>query len=466
MSEAPTTREDLGEVNRLGQIVDREALGEVCRSFFDLFGLPIRVIAGDGGMLADAHVEREICGYVNGTNGGRLACAQTVGAVRKLLPTEDEGTLHACFTGAVYRVVPIRYQGRLLGRFVVGPYLPAETREVPRSLLVVDQGIDSDRAREALEEMPRVRIETAERIAAHLRGMLDLILFSGHKAHLTSEMHLLSVRESYRELAEKNSELQRAYDRLRELDRLKSNFLATISHELRTPLTSILGYSEMLTSGLAGELEPEQLEFVGTIHSKGELLLRLISSLLDLGKLEQGHLALQLESLDPMALLKDLRETVVPQAARKEIRISITQPVGALPPFRADPLRLRQVLGNLLDNALKFTPQGGSIALGVRATTLDDGAPDDAHGLVLLALPRGALEFSVADTGIGIPMREHEKIFDAFYQVDGSSTREHGGTGLGLSIVKRLVDAHGGQIRMESKPGEGTTFYVTIPEAE
>jgi len=466
MSEAPTTREDLGEVNRLGQIVDREALGEVCRSFFDLFGLPIRVIAGDGGMLADAHVEREICGYVNGTNGGRLACAQTVGAVRKLLPTEDEGTLHACFTGAVYRVVPIRYQGRLLGRFVVGPYLPAETREVPRSLLVVDQGIDSDRAREALEEMPRVRIETAERIAAHLRGMLDLILFSGHKAHLTSEMHLLSVRESYRELAEKNSELQRAYDRLRELDRLKSNFLATISHELRTPLTSILGYSEMLTSGLAGELAPEQLEFVGTIHSKGELLLRLISSLLDLGKLEQGHLALQLESLDPMALLKDLRETVVPQAARKEIRISITQPVGALPPFRADPLRLRQVLGNLLDNALKFTPQGGSIALGVRATTLDDGAPDDAHGLVLLALPRGALEFSVADTGIGIPMREHEKIFDAFYQVDGSSTREHGGTGLGLSIVKRLVDAHGGQIRMESKPGEGTTFYVTIPEAE
>lgn len=466
MSEAAAAQGELGDVSRLDEIVDREALGEVCRSFFDLFGLPIRVIATDGGMLADAHVERELCGYVNGTIGGRTSCAQTVSAVRRLLPEDDSGTLHACFTGAVYRVVPIRYQGRALGRFVVGPYLPAETREVPRSLLLIDKGISAERAREALEEMPRVRVETAERIAAHLRGMLDLILFSGHKTHLTSEMHLLSVRESYRELAEKNLELQRTYDRLKELDRLKSNFLATVSHELRTPLTSILGYSEMLTTGLAGPLAPEQLEFVGTIHDKGELLLRLISSLLDLGKLEQGHLALQLESVDPLALLKELRSTVVPQAVRREVNVLIEANDSPLPPFRADPLRLRQVLGNLLDNALKFTPAGGTVTLGVRATTLDGGGPDDAHGMVLLALPQGALEFRIADTGIGIPMREHEKIFDAFYQVDGSSTREHGGTGLGLSIVKRLVDAHGGRIRMESKPGAGTTFFVTIPEAE
>jgi signal transduction histidine kinase len=466
MSDARVTSDELGEVARLEQIVDREALGEVCRSFFDLFGLAIRVISTDGAMLADAHVEREVCGYVNGTLGGRTSCAQTVSAVRKLVPDDDAGTLHACFTGAVYRVVPIRYQGRALGRFVVGPYVPAEMLEVPRSLLLVDGHIDANRAREALEEMPRVRIETAERIAAHLRGMLDLILFSGHKTHLTSEMHLLSVRESFRELSEKNAELQRAYDRLKELDRLKSNFLATVSHELRTPLTSILGYSEMLTTGLAGELKPEQLEFIGTIHSKGELLLRLISSLLDLGKLEQGHLALQIEVVDPLALLDDLRTTVLPLAARKDVRVVIAPAEGALPPFRADPLRLRQVLGNLLDNALKFTPQGGTVTLGVRSTTLDSGTPDDAHGMVLLALPRGALEFRIADTGIGIPMREHEKIFDAFYQVDGSSTREHGGTGLGLSIVKRLVDAHGGTIRMESRPGAGTTFFVTIPEAE
>jgi signal transduction histidine kinase len=279
-------------------------------------------------------------------------------------------------------------------------------------------------------------------------------------------MHLLSVRESYRELAEKNDELQRAYDQLKELDRLKSNFLATVSHELRTPLTSILGYSEMLTAGLTGPLTAEQIDFIGTIHNKGELLLKLISSLLDLGKLEQGHLALQLDTLDPVLLLKDLRETVAPLAQRKGIRVEVVAPEGPLPPFRADPLRLRQVLGNLLDNALKFTPRDGTVTLAVRATTLDGGDDGDPYGRALLAVPRGAVEFRVQDTGKGIPAQEHEKIFQAFYQVDGSSTREHGGTGLGLSIVKRLVDAHGGQIRIESEPGRGTTFLVTIPEAD
>jgi two-component system sensor histidine kinase BarA len=466
MTEVAANRNELGDVSRLDDIIDRDALGEVCRSFFDLFGLPIRVISADGNMLADAHAEREICGYVNGTLGGRTSCQQTVSAVRRLIPDEESGTLHACFTGAVYRAVPIQYQGRTLGRVIVGPYLPAETREVPRSLLLIDQRIDATRAREALEEMPRVKLETAERIAAHLRGMLDLILFSGHKAHLTTEMHLLSVRESYRELAEKNDELQRAYDQLKELDRLKSNFLATVSHELRTPLTSILGYSEMLTAGLTGPLTAEQIDFIGTIHNKGELLLKLISSLLDLGKLEQGHLALQLDTLDPVLLLKDLRETVAPLAQRKGIRVEVVAPEGPLPPFRADPLRLRQVLGNLLDNALKFTPRDGTVTLAVRATTLDGGDDGDPYGRALLAVPRGAVEFRVQDTGKGIPAQEHEKIFQAFYQVDGSSTREHGGTGLGLSIVKRLVDAHGGQIRIESEPGRGTTFLVTIPEAD
>ena len=121
--------------------------------------------------------------------------------------------------------------------------------------------------------MPRVRPETAERIAEHLRGVLDLILFSGHRAHLTSAMHLATVRENYRDLAEKNARLQDAYDKLKELDRLKSNFLATVSHELRTPLTSIIGYSEMLQAGIAGDLSEEQASFVETIRSKGELLL-------------------------------------------------------------------------------------------------------------------------------------------------------------------------------------------------
>src|SRR5262249_42897400 len=151
-----------------------------------------------------------------------------------------------------------------------------------------DREIKPEWARVLLDKMPHARTETVGRIADHFKAALDLILFSGHKALITNTMHLASVTESYRQLEEKNLKLQEAVDRLKELDRLKSHLLPTVSHELRTPLTSIIGYSEMLSEGIAGALAPEQKEFVGTIHEKGQQLLSLIMGLLELGKLESG----------------------------------------------------------------------------------------------------------------------------------------------------------------------------------
>jgi len=462
MSGAPDLT--LADVSRIEDIVDKSALNEVCRSFFDLFSIPIRVFSRDGALIADVHETRAICTYVNTLRSGRPACSALVAQVKNLEP--KDGTIeHPCFTGAIYRVVPIDYQGRRLGRFVVGPYFPAELTRVPKSLLALDEDMDSETARAALGEMPRVRRETAERLAAHLTRILDLIIFSGHRAFLTSEMHVASVRESFRELAEKNQDLQEAFDRLKELDRLKSNFLATVSHELRTPLTSIIGYSDMLATGIAGEMNEEQGEFVETIRSKGDHLLALISSLLDLGKLEQGRLTLHVEHMDAPALLEEVATTLAPLAGKKEVQIAI-KVEGSLPGVKADPVRLRQVLFNLTENAVKFSPRQGTVTLGVRGVELDNDDDDGGMGLVLLAAPRRGLELSVSDQGHGIPSGEQSKIFDAFYQVDGSSTREHGGTGLGLSIVKRLVEAHGGEVWVESTPGEGTTFRLTIPEEE
>ena len=465
MTSVVDTELSLAEVARLEDVVDRAALAEVCRSFFELFSLPLRIFSRDGTLLSDVHEEQAICRYVNGIAAGRRACSALVSEVR-LVDPEDGPVEHPCFTGACYRIVPIHYQGRRLGRFVVGPYVPAERREVPRSLLVLDERVDPVAARDALGEMPRVRQETIARISEHLRRVLDLILFSGHRALLTSQMHVASVRESYRELTEKTQSLQEAYDRLRELDRLKSNFLATVSHELRTPLTSIIGYSDMLAAGIAGDLNGEQQEFVETIRSKGDHLLALITSLLDLNKLEQGNLPLSREPVSPASLVEDLAKTVRPQAQKKDVTIEVE--IAERPePIALDSVRVKQVLFNLAENAIKFTPKGGRVRFGVRATEMIDGAgEDDALGLVLMAAPRTAVEFWVADSGIGIPPSEHAKIFDAFYQVDGSSTREHGGTGLGLSIVKRLVDAHGGRVWVESAPGEGATFRFVIPEPD
>jgi signal transduction histidine kinase len=448
-----------GDLTRLEDVVDRETLALVCRSFFDLFGLSIRVFSSDGLLLADVHEERTICRYMNTLPGGRSECGRTVASVKNTVP-RDGIELHPCFTGAVYRVVPIDYQGRQVGRFVIGPFLPGETIEVPKTLLAIDAGVDPARARSLLAEMPRVRRDTAERITTHLSGVLDMLLFSSHRAHLTSEMHVASVRESFRELAEKTARLQEAFDRLRELDRLKSNFLATVSHELRTPLTSIIGYSEMLESGIAGDLSAEQREFVQTIRSKGDQLLALITSLLDLGKLEQGSLRLARDPIDPKSLIEDVVATMRPLAQRKDVAIGAEAPDG-LPPIDGDVVRLKQVLGNLVENAVKFTSAGGSVRLTARESELEP-AEGGGRGAVLLSMPRRAVSVAVIDTGIGIPEADRERIFDAFYQVDGGSTREHGGAGLGLSIVKRLVDAHGGRIEVRSKLGEGTTMTVTF----
>jgi two-component system sensor histidine kinase BarA len=457
---ATTPPDMLDEVLRLEDLVDREAMDELCKSFLALFGIAVRVYSSEGMMLADASAEQDVCAYVNTTVDGRKACGTTVSAVKLRDPGDEGDVLHPCFTGAAYRIIAIRYEGRKIGRLIIGPFLPATVQEAPPTLLLVDPGIEPERARSLLMKMPRAKPETITRIASHLKAALDLILFSGHKQLLTSKMHLASVRESFRSLEDKTAKLQEAYDRLKELDRLKSNFLATVSHELRTPLTSIIGYSEMLAEGLAGELQPEQKEFVQTIHEKGEQLLALIMGLLDLSKLESGTMSMRKNAVRIEAVLNEVLSTLAPTARKKNVnlRVELATDLGEI---KGDPERLRQVFINLVDNALKFTPPGGSVTM--RARNSGASPDDDDAGMALLAPLRNEIEIRVLDTGIGIPERERAKVFDAFYQVDSSSTREYGGTGLGLSIVKRLVEAHGGTVSIDANVPQGTQFIVRIP---
>jgi two-component system sensor histidine kinase BarA len=233
-----------------------------------------------------------------------------------------------------------------------------------------------------------------------------------------------------------------------------------VSHELRTPLTSIIGYSEMLAEGLAGELQPEQSEFVKTIHDKGEQLLALIMGLLDLSKLESGTMSLKKRAAHIEPVLREVVSTLAPTARKKGVVLDM-EANGPLAELRADPERLRQVFINLTENAIKFTPANGSVTL--RARTLDASGESNGEGFALLAPAQQKVEVRVIDTGIGIPARERGKVFDPFYQVDSSSTREYGGTGLGLSIVKRLVEAHGGTIAIEDNAPRGTVFVVSLP---
>ena len=465
MNSAAKSDPTLFEASQLEELIDRDSLREVCRSFFDLFGLSIRVFSARGPLLANVHEQQQLCRLVNGVAAGRSACRSTVASAQALIPTDGATVEHPCFTGAVYHVAPIIYDDRQLGRIVLGPFVATREQRAAPPLLRMLPEASPDQLERALADMPRVQPETAARITAHLRGVLDLILFSGHRAQLTSAMHLASVRESYRELSEKNTSLQQAYEKLRELDRLKSNFLATVSHELRTPLTSIIGYSEMLLAGVTGQLEEQQHEFIDTIRNKGELLLSLITNLLDLNRLERGKLALKYEPVDPLALLMEIKSTYRPEVERRRLQLEVHCDQDT-PRLLADPVRLRQVLLNLVGNALKFTADGGRISLTARAAELQlsEEEDDDLAGAALMMVPERAVEFCVRDTGIGMAEAELSKVFDAFYQVDGSTTREYGGAGLGLSIARNLVVAHHGNIRVESQLGRGTAFFVRLPE--
>jgi two-component system sensor histidine kinase BarA len=460
----------LDERLRLEDLVDRDGLDELCRSFHALFGIGVRIYSSDGALLADATGEQELCAYVNGMREGRKACEATVAAVKARDAGEAGDVTHPCFTGAMYRIQALEYDGRRVGRLIVGPFRPASAPAgPPATLLGVAPALDPERATALIARMPRAKPDTITRMTAHLKSALDLILFSGHKAHVTSQMHLASVRESYRQLEDKTARLQEAFDRLKELDRLKSNFLATVSHELRTPLTSIIGYSEMLAEGLAGDMNAEQREFVQTIHDKGEQLLSLITGLLDSSKLESGTMRMTMRAMRVEPVLDEVVSTLTPTARKKGVTLALDAAAG-LAEVRGDPERLRQVFLNLVENAIKFTPAGGAVTLRARMVEGggggdggDGGDDGDDEGLALLAPVRARLEVRVVDTGIGIPARERPKVFDPFYQVDSSSTREHGGPGLGLSIVKRLVEAHGGTVVIEDNVPKGTVFVVSLP---
>lgn len=452
----------LGDVARLEEVVSRDSLNAVATSFYSLFGLSVRVISREGDILADVHRDRALCGYLNTLQDGERQCAATVRGVLDLQPS-SEPIVHPCFTGAVYRIVPLVYQGRTLGRFVVGPYVPANQDEPPRSLLSVTDG-NAEILKAHHAGMPRMRDDIGVKLCDHLKQLIELLVFHGHRAQLASTMQAASVRENHRELMKKNEALRNSFEDLKQLEKLKSTFLATVSHELRTPLTSIIGYTEMLEGGTAGDLNESQREFLRTIRSKADELLGLIGSLLDLGQIEANDLELHREPVDPRALLSAVGSSIVPAANRRNITLDL-EIAADTPKMLGDPMRLRQIVLNLADNAVKFSAEDGTVTLSARPGQLETQGPSGV-GTALFATARPAVVLSVRDTGIGIEKTEIARIFGRFYQVDAGTTRVHGGAGLGLSIVKQLVEAHEGTVEVTSEPGRGTVFTVRIPAAD
>jgi signal transduction histidine kinase len=266
---------------------------------------------------------------------------------------------------------------------------------------------------------------------------------------LMEELHSAKGRLEQR-VVEQTRELREAYEQLESLDRMKSEFVSVVSHELRTPLSVILLSAQILTSDHDRLAAGRRQEHLTNLMLYSRRLKRMVENLLDFSLLERGELQLERSRIGVIGVMQEVADVYQPRAQGKGVALHIVPPKTALH-VDADPARLSNALGQLVDNAIKFTDKGGRIVIG-------------AHGPV--SAPGGQQTFSViavADSGVGIPADRQRALFKAFMQIDMSDRRRFEGIGLGLALANRIVKAHGGQITLKSEPGRGSTFAIWLP---
>jgi signal transduction histidine kinase len=306
-----------------------------------------------------------------------------------------------------------------------GAPLPVAAVEVAgmRTLLLVPMLKDS----EVIGEVAIYRTE----VRAFTERQIGLIENFADQAVIAIE----NVR-LFREIQEKSTQLEIA-------NQHKSDFLANMSHELRTPLNAIIGFSEVLSERMFGDVNEKQAEYLKDIHESGRHLLSLINDILDLSKIEAGRMELEVSTFDLPAALSNAMTLIRERAQRHGIELGM-EVDPALGAFSGDERKFKQIMLNLLSNAVKFTPDGGKVDVSAKRAN-------------------GAVEVAVRDTGIGIAPEDQQAVFEEFRQVGRDQMRKAEGTGLGLALTKRFVELHGGAIRLHSTPGQGSTFTVSLP---
>jgi signal transduction histidine kinase len=279
-------------------------------------------------------------------------------------------------------------------------------------------------------------------------GAVDFLVKPINQTVLRSKVRVfLDLYLARLRLADTLVELDKARLEAERASRSKSQFVANMSHELKTPLNAIIGFGELLqdegVGGQGASLNPKQREFVGHMVASGRHLLTLMNDILDLSRIEAGRIDLRREVVAIADVLQAARETVRPLALKRGIQLESNVP-DSLPDLELDPVRITQVLYNLLSNSIKFTPQGGRVQLSAGAC-------------------EGGVTISVEDSGIGISADDQKRLFREFERIEPSAGPRAEGTGLGLALVKRLVELHSGTVQVTSEPGRGSTFVVTLP---
>lgn len=253
-----------------------------------------------------------------------------------------------------------------------------------------------------------------------------------------------SHKELERRVAERTQELEKLNEELKNLNKMKSDFISAVSHELRTPLTSIKGYASILMAGKLGDVLPAQKERLEKIDKHSNSLVHLINNLLDIARIESGKVQMEIKDISIKEILDSIVDIITPQVKEKNISLKVTSNIK-FDKIKADQVQLERALLNLLSNAVKFTPEKGRVLIDIQEKDDD-------------------IQFSIEDTGIGIPSQDIPKVFQEFFRADNALDQKIKGSGLGLSLVKKIVEAHKGKIWFNTELGKGTRFTFTLPK--
>lgn len=365
---------------------------------------------------------------------------QTVGGIYLLSNLEPvygrlSGTLFGMLTAFLLLLLTSWFLGGWMHKPVSGPLLKLAG-------LMQDVAVSRNyaiRAEKVSRDEIGILVDGFNQMLQQIEAQRDSLTRHQHQLEMTVAERTAALRETVGQLKQARQQADAA-------NAAKSDFLAKMTHELRTPLIGVLGMNELI---LRSPLDKRQTMLVKTVQKSGEDLLRLISDVLDFSRIEAGKLSLETKPVDLAALVEDVVELLYPQACEKGIDLQMEIPLTALWKVSGDEVRLRQIVMNLLGNAIKYTPSG-SVRLVLRCLEVED----DGQGRFLL---------QIADSGIGMNENARQQIFEVFSQLDNQHTREKSGAGLGLAIVKQLVDLMGGTLDFSSRPGAGTTFSVQLP---